>query len=323
MPYESDDLGQPAYRILSLVQYCQRVLVANAEGIASLGNGLRYDLIKPILESCSADSLLRLEQASPYLEEHTPEIWKNLCMRTYPILAHQYRTNSVEEPESWRDQYFVQRDLEAQRLEAVGSRLRNQRAEAEERKKESSIKITDRLPPAKRSRGWIPTQPKSLLQKTRSEAARMHKGIYGMRMLPMPKAKDYTRTASSSNTRPYVPPAASSSGSANSSRPQSSAPVQGSRLTVTAVPRRPAPPPTLKPSTSSARSIASTSSNKASPPKPTMIFNSQDTPPKSPAPPPPQTSPNTLTAKPPLAKKDKTSTLFMPKHRAHSQLPAR
>lgn len=33
--------------------------------ISSLGDDLRYELIKPILESCNAATLLRLEQASP------------------------------------------------------------------------------------------------------------------------------------------------------------------------------------------------------------------------------------------------------------------
>lgn len=47
----------------------------------------------------------------------------------------------------------VLRDLEAQRLEAVGSKLRIQREELEQRKKDSQIKLTDKVPPAKRYRG--------------------------------------------------------------------------------------------------------------------------------------------------------------------------
>lgn len=33
--------------------------------ISSLGDELRYDIVKPILERCSVEHLLRLEQASP------------------------------------------------------------------------------------------------------------------------------------------------------------------------------------------------------------------------------------------------------------------
>ena len=46
----------------------------------------------------------------------------------------------------------VLRQAEARRFEELGSRLRNQRQEAEERKKEREVKLTDRPPPSKRSR---------------------------------------------------------------------------------------------------------------------------------------------------------------------------
>lgn len=41
---------------------------------------------------------------------------------------------------------------EARRIEEIGSKIRSQRLEAEERKKEREVKFTDRLPPPKRSR---------------------------------------------------------------------------------------------------------------------------------------------------------------------------
>lgn len=47
----------------------------------------------------------------------------------------------------------ILRELEVQRLEAVGSKLRNQREELEQRKKDSQIKFTDKVPPTKRFRG--------------------------------------------------------------------------------------------------------------------------------------------------------------------------
>lgn len=47
----------------------------------------------------------------------------------------------------------VLRDLEAQRLEAVGCKLRIQREELEQRKKDSQIKLTDKVPSIKRYRG--------------------------------------------------------------------------------------------------------------------------------------------------------------------------
>lgn len=39
------------------------------------------------------------------------------------------------------------------RLEEVGARMKSQRLEEEERKKQKEIKLTDRVPPMKRARG--------------------------------------------------------------------------------------------------------------------------------------------------------------------------
>lgn len=99
------------------------------------------------------------------------EIWKGLCLRTSIKAAELCTSDQCPEPESWRDQYFVSRlfwysvitfnmvtswqalqEMEAQRFEELKSRLRTIRQEADDRKKGSQIKLTDRLPPAKRTK---------------------------------------------------------------------------------------------------------------------------------------------------------------------------
>ena len=98
------------------------------------------------------------------------DLWQRLCFKSYPLLAEQLARNVDEQPDSWRDQYFVcprplsaeeprftyppqlLREAEAHRLEEVASRLRNQRMEAAERKKEREVKLTDKLPPTRRAR---------------------------------------------------------------------------------------------------------------------------------------------------------------------------
>ncbi|GBE81777.1 hypothetical protein SCP_0401500 [Sparassis crispa] len=284
--------------IPSLVQICQRVAAAHVDSICSLGDGWRYDLIEPVVENCSPDTLLRLEQASPYIEKDTEGIWKKLCFQRYPLAAEQYQSDCPGEPESWRDAFFVLKDMEAKRLEEVTSRLRTQRQEEADRKKETQIKITDKVPTAKRARGWGPTMPKSLLQKTRSEAARMQKGIYGMRMAPpMPTTKNYSvqpNTVTLAADTMHHPPSSSSS--------TSSASPQGSRVTVKAV--------TVRRRTAS----SSTKSIKRTAPPPPSVKSPQT--PSSPA------DELVITPKPPISKKDRMASLFMPKHRAHSQLPS-
>ncbi|KAK7467349.1 hypothetical protein VKT23_004406 [Stygiomarasmius scandens] len=289
-------------RILSLLQYCQRVASNHIDSISSLGE-LSYPLVKPILERCTAEQLLRLEYNSPHLYRDTEEIWRDLCFRLYPTSVERYQD---DEPESWRKQYTVLQEEEAQRLEAAANRLRTQRLQAEERKKEREVKFTDRVPPAKRARPWgAPSQPKSLFQKTRSEASKIQKNMYTARMIPpMVKGKDY---------RVAKPPSVGFSSAAQTSN--------FNRVTVnTVIQRRPA---TVVPSPSASSQSVSTPSVPSQP----QSQSSPSTFPKTVSPKKDETtrvSPSKsdgLPLKPPSkVKKDPMASLFVPKHRAHSQL---
>jgi len=298
----STDSQPPGCRLLSLVQYCQRVASAHVDSISSLGNDLRFELIKPVLAGCSPETLSRLEKTSPHIANSTAELWKDMCFKCYPLAADRYHAGDFEEPESWRHQFVVLRQAEAKRFEELGSRLRNQRVEAEERKKEREVKLTDRVPPSKRSRtGWgTSPQPKSLFQKTRSEASKIQKTMYTARMVPpMPQVKDY-RILSSAPSVKLLPPPPPSSGSPC--------------VTVKTVAyRRPY-------SVSSSVTSESSRSPTRSPPAPRPQIVKDRIPSRTA----PQLSPTHLEPQPhnlPVGKRDPMSTLFMPKHRAHSQRP--
>lgn len=173
--------------------------------------------------------------------------------------------------------------------------------EADERKKEREVKITDRLPPPKRARGWgAPSQPKTLFQKTKNEATKFRSSMYTARLLP-PKRQ---RTLHSS---PSLKPATSGP----------SEPTKSMVTVKTVTYKRPSILPA--PPQSSGR-----------PPTPSV---SVPAPPKLAASPPSAHSSNPLPTvqspstgeqrsfKPPINKKDPMASLFMPKHRTLSQLP--
>ncbi|KAJ7175584.1 RNA polymerase II transcription factor SIII subunit A-domain-containing protein, partial [Mycena filopes] len=168
-------------RIPTLVQYCQRVAAIHVDAISSFGKELRYDLIQPILDRCTVDQLLRLEHDCPIPSSaNTTEIWKNLCFQAYPLVARQHSRKHLPEPESWKDHYFVLVEEEAQQIDKAGIKIRQQRQEAESRKKAHQVKLTTQLPPApKKRRCELPIPPKTLLQKTRLEAAQIHRTILG------------------------------------------------------------------------------------------------------------------------------------------------
>ncbi|KAF8136462.1 RNA polymerase II transcription factor SIII subunit A-domain-containing protein [Boletus edulis] len=275
-------------RVPSLVSYCQRA-------ITCLGDDIRYDVIRPVLECCSADTLLRLEQSSPYLEQDTSDLWERLCFKSYPLLAEQLARNGDPQPEPWRDQYFLLREAEAHRLEEAASRLRNQRMEAAERKKEREVKLTDKLPPAKRARAWgTSSQPRSLFQKTKNEATKLRRTLYTPRLPPqIPHSKVHRPEI----TNPLVV--------------SSTKPVNGRVAVKTVTVTRP-----------------STSLPQTTPPRPVQSTNAEDrvskdlSPPKLPSSHPPSQPTDPRPSKPQIQKRDPMASLFMPKHRALSQLPS-
>lgn len=293
-------------RIPTLVSYCQRVLSTHADAISCLGD-IRYELIKPVLECCSADTLLRLEQSSPYLVQNTSDLWEHLSFKMYPLLAEQLIPNDATRPDSWREQFFLLQEAEALRLEEVTSKLRSQRMEAAERKKEREVKLTDRLPPTKRARMSI-GQPKSLFQKAKDEA-KLRGCLYGFhhktqykphRHFLDPPTKDSSamsvpstlRAQNTVKTSPVKCPPTSTL----------TAPVQTHNSTPTS-PSTPKKPTSLTASISPISALVAEIS-------PTQSESRSSKPLAATAPAPaPQ-------------KKDPMASLFMPKHRAFSQLPS-
>ncbi|KAI0672734.1 hypothetical protein C8Q78DRAFT_676484 [Trametes maxima] len=303
MSYDTDPGGR---RIPTLVQYCQRVASAHVDSFEGLGV-LPEALIRPILNSCSADTLRRLQVQDPYIANLTSDIWKALCLKTWPLLDVQSIEESLSEP-SWQEEYDRCQEQEQERLQQITAKLRNKRQRDEEQKKASSIKITDKLPPTKKARWGLPSAPKTLFQKTKSDAARMQKGVYST-LMTRPAYQQRTIVSNSASARLPPPPAQTPVAS-------------GSRVTVrsVAVPRKPRP--AVGPSGAPARATA-TQTTAAGPSSfdaatSVPVTSAVGSPPRAPpvesdnrSPPPPR----------PPAKKAPGANLFMPKHRAYSQLP--
>ncbi|KZV92177.1 hypothetical protein EXIGLDRAFT_836653 [Exidia glandulosa HHB12029] len=247
----------------TLSQYCHRVVAKNIDFLDDIDN-VPYHLLKPVLVTVSAQSLLRLERKAPHIaleDEGTPSVsyvWHALCLREFPSADLE-----DADPDSWRDFYQELKEEAESRIEQAASRMRHLRDEERALKRARQIVVTDKPPPARRGRGG-PVRPKTLFEKTRKEARKASKIHTGMSMT--------------------VPP------------PPRSA-------TIAFEPRR-APLPTSASTTAPSTSASPAHNMTLSPVRPISA---------SPVRRPPASSP----AKDPLAK------LFMPKHRAYSQLPQR
>ncbi|KAJ3559318.1 hypothetical protein NP233_g11294 [Leucocoprinus birnbaumii] len=313
-------------RVPTLVQLCQRVASSCVDSVTTFGDDLSYPLVKPILERCTAGQLLVLEESSPHLLEDTLEIWMQLCIRKYPTAVEKYLDDDLLEPTSWRERYKVLEREEQRRFERLGSKLKAQRMEAEERKKEREVKLTDRVPPPKRARTWgAPVPQRTLMQKTFSEASKIQKAMYHSRMIPpMNNGKTYrVLTKPACNIMPASTPADSNRVSVNT--------VQKRASSNCSAPPRTSPPSSSTLQTSSARtqlsdkprpnvgSVASPTSPSASSPVPRQ---SGSTPLKRLPAASPGASPDARSIKPMApVRKDPMASLFVPKHRAYSQRP--
>ncbi|KAF8350518.1 RNA polymerase II transcription factor SIII subunit A-domain-containing protein [Amanita rubescens] len=309
----SDDSG--SRRIPSLVSMCQRVAATHVDSITNLGPDICFRLAKPILERCSAEQLLQIEDASPQLQHETEELWMNLCSSKYPKMAQRYLTGEEDVPELWRDRYFSMQEAEARRLEELGSRLRLQRQEEAERKKEREVKITDRLPPPKRFKtGWGPgiPQPKSLFQKTRFDASKLQKAMYSTRMLPpMPASKNYTLAAKTSAPILLPPPPLTNGQPSRVTVNTVKRPLYSLTDTVTTAPQK--PPLTSGPLSGLSQSKAKPSpchapNNTGAKQNLSTLSAAADSLPR----------PHVKTPR-----KDPMACLFLPKHRAFSQRPTK
>src|ERR1700722_12939435 len=204
------------------------------------------------------------------------------------------------------------RELEAQKLEELGRRLRNKRLKADGEKKEREVKISDGFVLNKYQRNkkcefqcfahstvFMPTvgstipQPKTLFQKTRSEASRIQKNMFSPQMIPrMPNGQTYRVLHNTLSAK--LPPA-----------PPSATP---SRITINRIQY-------LQPTPSKSTSSLTTSSSSPEPKDAPPYKIAGNLPLKKYTDPPPPKSPQKA------GKKDPMATLFVPKHRAHSQLP--
>ncbi len=111
-------------------------------GIVSLGDSVSYELVRPILESCSADHLRRLEDATPVSHSYLTvtfslvnavaqhlractngtahslyerncgtqallDLWQGHCSREHQAETKEYSSGSLAPPKSWRVLFFV------------------------------------------------------------------------------------------------------------------------------------------------------------------------------------------------------------------------
>ncbi|KAI0401060.1 hypothetical protein F4802DRAFT_582432 [Xylaria palmicola] len=110
--------------VKSLVDLCTAVCIRNVKDISDVGS-IPYRIARPIINKIdSATQLRRIEVNSPHLESDTPEHWKRLIAREFPVLSRQ-NNFAPSNPRSWHKIYARYQRLDAEAKRAAEEQLKN------------------------------------------------------------------------------------------------------------------------------------------------------------------------------------------------------
>ncbi|XP_056326416.1 elongin A, like [Danio aesculapii] len=97
--------------MMTLYQQCIRALQNNIDSLYEIG-GVPFEILEPVLERCTAEQLLRIEEYNPVYIGVTDHLWEKHCQK-------EFRNARLEEYESWREMYlrlFEERERKLQQL---------------------------------------------------------------------------------------------------------------------------------------------------------------------------------------------------------------
>ncbi|XP_062851062.1 elongin-A-like [Trichomycterus rosablanca] len=97
--------------MMTLYQQCIRTLQNNIDLLYEIG-GVPFEILEPVLERCTSEQLLRIEECNPVYIGVTDHLWEKHCHR-------EFRSAQLEEYESWRELYlrlFQEREQKFQLL---------------------------------------------------------------------------------------------------------------------------------------------------------------------------------------------------------------
>ncbi|KPP61939.1 hypothetical protein Z043_119915 [Scleropages formosus] len=97
--------------MMTLYQQCIRTLQNNIDLLHEIG-GVPFEILEPVLERCTPEQLLRIEDCNPAYIGLTDHLWERHCQRDF-------RNEKLEEYESWREMYlrlFEERERKLRRL---------------------------------------------------------------------------------------------------------------------------------------------------------------------------------------------------------------
>ncbi|XP_033726671.1 transcription elongation factor B polypeptide 3-like [Pecten maximus] len=101
--------------VYKLFDMCMTVLCNNIDSLEFVG-GVPFDILKPVLEKCTAAQLYRLEDFNPHFLEDTDPLWMSHCHK-------EFRLSKPEEMETWREHYLRKFDEREEKLKKISANI--------------------------------------------------------------------------------------------------------------------------------------------------------------------------------------------------------
>lgn len=97
--------------MMSLYQQCIRTLQNNINMLFETG-GVPFDILEPVLERCTPEQLLRIEEYNPIYIGETDHLWGKHCQRDF-------KDAKLQEYESWKEMYLRQSEERERKFEML------------------------------------------------------------------------------------------------------------------------------------------------------------------------------------------------------------
>ncbi|XP_059215369.1 elongin A, like isoform X2 [Centropristis striata] len=97
--------------MMSLHQQCIRTLQNNINLLFETG-GVPFEILEPVLERCTPEQLLRIEECNPIYIGETDHLWGKHCQRDF-------KDSKLQEYESWKEMYIRLSDERERKLKRL------------------------------------------------------------------------------------------------------------------------------------------------------------------------------------------------------------
>lgn len=126
--------------VSSLFELSIKSLIENIDALSETG-GVPYNILHPVLERCSPQQLLHLEECNPYFIDDTDPLWERHCCR-------EFKGTKPKSGQSWRELYMQNESEREVRLKKIHAKISaNQAAKTPERQIKLAYVESEAKPP--------------------------------------------------------------------------------------------------------------------------------------------------------------------------------